>query len=89
MRFRRSPNLIEEITDDTVFVRLADGTDWIVLDNTALLIWKSCKGTFTTDDLVASLTEQFTADEDVISADVEVFMNRLVNLGILQTVRDD
>jgi len=89
MHYERTSNLFEEVSGGTVFLRITDGADWIVLDGTAETIWSMCVGIVSVESLVASLSEQFSADHRLMQVDVTAFANELVALGLLKVAEDD
>ena len=55
-----------------------------VLTETGARIWELLPGCETPQELVQTLLEEYDAPEDVLAADVDEFLQKLQNLGILE-----
>jgi hypothetical protein len=71
-----------EIDDEIVIMRLDNG-EFFALSGTAAAIWRLIDGTRDTDELVAALANQFAADEHDVAGDVNDFLRRLEDTGLL------
>ena len=71
-----------DIDDEIVVMRLDSG-EFFSLSGTGANIWRLIDGTRDRDALVTALTGDFSADPATIAADVDEFLLRLRDTGLL------
>ena len=74
--------LAQEAHGKTVLLRLSDGS-YYALDDVAAFIWSRCDGRHTIEDLVAAVLTEFDAPADAVQADVQSFLDELLDENLL------
>ena len=64
--------------------RLADLQDFFVLNETGAFLWPLLDGTRSEADLVEALTAEFEVEPGAAAADVQDFLRRLSEAGLLE-----
>lgn len=79
----RTPGVLEaEVDGDRVLMHPEDFT-YYGLDETGDAVWALIDGELTLDDIVTRLTDEYDADPEVIRVDVEAFLGRLSEAGLI------
>lgn len=71
-----------DIDDEIVVMRLDNG-DFFSIAGTGASIWRLIDGTRTREQLIAALGEDFDVEEPAIAEDVDEFLSRLTEIGLL------
>ena len=71
-----------EIDDEIVIMRLDNG-EFFSLSGTAAAIWRLIEGDRDRAALVAAVAREFAADESDVAAEVDEFLLRLKEMGLL------
>lgn len=79
--------LSTELQDEGVLLNLETG-EYFGLDEVGLDMWKSLAAAGTVADAQAALLAQYDVAEDVLARDLEAFVARLVERGLVRRVDD-
>ncbi len=71
-----------DVDDEVVIMRLDNG-EFFALSGTAAAIWRLIDGESDRAVLIATLSDQFTANDTEIAADLDEFIGRLKVSGLL------
>ena len=74
-----------EIDDEIVVMHLDTG-EFFSLAGTAAATWRLIDGTRNRSALIAELASEFEADESEIAIDVDQFLERLREVGLLASI---
>ena len=80
---KRTERFAETEVDDEVVVMRLDNGDFFSLGGTAAATWRLIDGTRNRAALVTALTTEFDGDEAEIAADVDEFLVKLREMGLL------
>lgn len=80
---KRTERFAETEVDDEVVVMRLDNGDFFSLAGTAAATWRLIDGTRNRAALVTALTTEFDGDEAEIAADVDEFLVKLREMGLL------
>jgi hypothetical protein len=81
---RRAPGAISEVVEGKAFVVVPDGTEVVVLNRTATVVWDLLAAGATLDALVGALSERFpTVAPEALAGDVHAFLADLRAAGLL------
>ena len=80
---KRTERFVETEVDDEVVVMRLDNGDFFSLAGTAAATWRLIDGTRNRAALVTALTTEFDGDEAEIAADVDEFLVKLREMGLL------
>ena len=80
---KRTERFAETEVDDEVVVMRLDNGDFFSLARTAAATWRLIDGTRNRAALVTALTTEFDGDEAEIAADVDEFLVKLREMGLL------
>ena len=80
---KRTERFAETEVDDEVVVMRLDNGDFFSLAGTAAATWRLIDGTRNRAALVTALTTEFDGDEAEIAADVDEFLVKLREMGML------
>lgn len=69
--------------DDEIVVMCLDNGEFFSLEGTAAATWRLIDGTRDRAALVSALTGDFAGEEAEIAADVDEFLTRLKELGLI------
>ena len=83
MLAKQADRFTETRIDDEIVVMLLDTGDFLSLTGTAVDIWEMIDGSRGRDAIVAELVAAFDAPETAIAADVDGFLARLRETGLL------
>lgn len=85
---RKKDFLLQEVGGERLLVPLGaqviDLNGLIILNDTAARVWELLAEERSLDELGAAVSEQFDVAADVARADVEVFVNEAIRLGLLE-----
>ena len=88
MRVVKTEDIIWRRIGDEIVVIKDDGLSTHVLNKTAAHIWEMCDADCGLDEIVASLCERFDVNQEVASADIKEVVEKLAQIGILDTVEE-
>ena len=60
------------------------GNGMIKLSDSAFFIWQMLENEITADEILSAMKENFQADEEVLRRDIEAFITKLNELGIIE-----
>ena len=80
---KRADRFTETMIDDEIVVMRLDNGEFFALSQTAAAIWRLIDGTRDRASLLIALGEDFTVDEQKLSADVDEFLAQLRAAGLL------
>jgi Coenzyme PQQ synthesis protein D (PqqD) len=80
---KRADRFSETDIDDEIVVMRLDTGEFFSLDGTAAATWRLIDGTRDRSALLAALAEQFEVDEVKMAADVDEFLAKLREIGLL------
>ena len=80
---KRTERFAETEVDDEVVVMRLDNGDFFSLAGTAAATWRLIDGTRNRAALVTALTTEYDGDEAEIGADVDEFLVKLREMGLL------
>lgn len=66
-----------------VGLRRAESSDLYQLSEVGSFIWENIDGRRTTDDLVASITDEYKVDEKQAQSDLDAFLAKLEAKGVI------
>ncbi len=69
--------------DDEIVVMLLDSGEFLSISGTGADIWDRIDGTCDRRQLIAALSAEYAAPEQEIAADVEDFLARLIDAGLI------
>lgn len=84
--YRRVPGAIDAVVDGDVVVLSPVNLSYHVLDRVGARVWSMLADAMTAEALVAALVEQFDVEPDQCQADVQPFLTRMVEIGVLSEV---
>jgi len=73
---RRERVLAEQVDGETVLLDLDSGM-YFALNDVGARIWELCDGSRTVTDIVATISEEYEAPEEIINADVNELLGTL------------
>lgn len=79
----RVPGAIDAVVDGEVVVLSPVNLSYHVLDRIGARVWSLLAEPTTDDDLVATLVEQFDVESDQCRADIQPFLTRMIEIGVL------
>lgn len=79
----RNPDLLETTLDNEVVLMSIERGSYFGLEGTAKLIWQMLEQPMTKDQIVQPLCKQFDAERDVIDRDVGLFIQKMLDNGVL------
>ena len=81
---KRKGEFVEtEIDDEVVVMELGQG-EFFSLTGTAISIWRLIDGTRDRAALIAALAEEYDAPSAEIASDVDEFLDKLGNAGLIE-----
>lgn len=80
---KRRDRFSEAAVDDEIVVMRLDNGDFFSLSATSAEIWRLIDGTKDRDALVAALRQTFDDDESRIASDVDAFLAKIREMGLL------
>ncbi len=84
----KSDFVMHEVGDEYVVVpvneRTKDFHGMIRLNQSGAFLWEQMQGDFQSTDLVAALLERYEVSEEVAAESVKNFLEKLVQVGIVQ-----
>ena len=78
-----SDRLTETDIDSEIVIMRIDNGEFFALAGTAAVIWRLIDGRRNREDLLAALSDEFSGDRDRIAAEVDEFLARLRETGLL------
>lgn len=78
-----SDSFSETRIDDEIVVMLLDTGEFLSITGTGCDIWTRIDGTCSREQLVAQLASEYDAPEGEIAADVDAFLTRLKDAGLV------
>ena len=82
--YYRTKELLETPIDDDRVLMDPDCGSYFALNSVASVIWELLKSPHTTDELVASLLNQYDISESVCRSEVTAFIDQLVKKNLLK-----
>lgn len=80
---KRADRFSETDIDEEIVVMRLDNGEFFSLSGTAAATWRLIDGTRDREALLAALTDEFEGDRSTMSADVDEFLGRLKEIGLL------
>ena len=81
---KNTSRIVETTIDEEVVVMELDKGEFFSITGTGLAIWNLIDGARSRDDLLAGLMREFEEDEAVMAKDVDEFLGRLGEAGLLE-----
>jgi hypothetical protein len=85
-RITRAEEAIWRRIGDDIVVLKDDGLSTHVLNKTGGFIWELCDGTLDIDEIAARLCERFDVTIEQAKADIEEFIKKLSDVGIIYQI---
>ena len=80
--------VLRQIKDNYVVVVLGKASKefngMMDLNETGAFIWKLINGNNTIDDIVEKMLKEYDVSEEIVRADVEEFINKLIKGGMIE-----
>ena len=80
--------VLRQIKDNYVVVALGKASKefngMMDLNETGAFIWKLINGNNTIDDIVEKMLKEYDVSEEIVRADVEEFINKLIKGGMVE-----
>ena len=83
MLSKQAGSFTETRIDDEIVVMLLDSGEFLSITGTGCEIWARIDGSCDRDALVAGLADEYDAPPEEIAADVDTFLARLMDAGIV------
>ena len=83
MLAKRTEAFAETQIDDEVVVMLLESGEFLSITGTGCDIWTRIDGSCDRDQLVAALADEYDAGQSEIAADVDAFLAKLRDAGLL------
>jgi hypothetical protein len=83
LRLRRSEDVVWEQLGEATLVLDAQNSRYVKLNRTGAALWEALAEPTDTDALVRRLVERHGVDEERAAADVEAFLSRLRERGLV------
>ena len=80
---KHSDRFTETTIDDEIVIMRLDNGEFFALSGTAAATWRLIDGNRDRDALSAALAEEFAAEPEQIAADLDDFLARLAETGLL------
>ena len=80
---QRAPGAVEAKVDDQVVLLSPLDFSYHALDPVGARIWSLLEGPLTFSELIAELTASYSIDPETCRADVEPFVERMTEIGML------
>ena len=84
---RAEDTIWRQIGNEIVVIK-DDGLATHVLNKTAAFIWEMCDGKTGIDEITGQLCERFDVSFEVAHADVTEIIEKLIQIGIMNTVEE-
>ena len=81
--YSRAPGAVDAVVDGQVVLLSPADFSYHSLDRVGARVWELLAEPRTTDSLVASLVESFDVTDEQCRADVQPFLDRMAEIGIL------
>ena len=82
--YERVAGAAEAIVDGEVILLSPMDLSYHSLDRVGARVWEILATPTTDDDLIAVLTSEFDVSDEVCRADVTVFLERMIDIGVLR-----
>ena len=79
----RSNEFVWRVIDDQAFLLTEDGTKIHMLNRVGSLIWQSCTGHSTVQNIISKIVEKFEIDEETAKKETVEFVQKLAEMSIL------
>ena len=80
--------VLREIADDFILIPIQEADDnfcgIITLNETSAFIWKQIEERRDKEQILELLMQEYNVDKETAIEDIEVFLNKLIKLGILE-----
>jgi len=86
-RFRQARRTASRVIDGSAFVVAIDQQNLLELNEVGTLLWERLEEPATVEGLVAAVAEEFDVQDDVARQDVQAFLDKLLERGVI--VRED
>jgi hypothetical protein len=83
--FKRHPDLLETTLDNEVVLMSIERGSYFGLENTGKRIWQLLETPQTLAQLQEALGNEYEAPPDVIARDVAVFLQKMLDNGVVTT----
>ncbi len=79
--------ILSTVAGKNIVVSVGADTDFsgmLTLNDTGLFFWKILEKGTTREEMISSILEEYNIDEKTVSEDVDVFLKKLRDKGILE-----
>ncbi len=84
--------IVRQFADETVLVPMGEQMDinnsLIILNETSVFLWELLSDKKTFEELVTALINEYEAEKEMVTRDVEKFIISLLELNALETVEE-
>ena len=80
---QRAPGAVQAVVDDQLVLLSPIDFSYHAVDPVGARIWEILEQPHTIDQIVATLTTLYSVDPDTCRTDVEPFIDRMVEIGVL------